>query len=412
MSRFYTVLVGDTFSNVSRKIYGTEENEGFLIQVNPGATEPLTPGTQLITPVDPNAPTDLIQTADATDEDTVSILIDGKLFSSWHRMRMTRRLDGMSTAELTAPFEPDSAEAREVFRPFTYKTIVIYIGDEPQFTGTIVAVDPITELKQRTVTLMAYSLPGVLEDCTASVSSYPIEFNNQDLRAIATTLARPFGIGVVFLSQPGAVFEQVQLGAGRKVLDFLADLGRQRGLIANDSSAGELRFWNSTDTIQTEAQFVEGASPLVSITPQFNGQNYFSHITGIEPVRLGPTSGGKFTVKNSRLLAPFRPHVFEVTDAQDGELKTAVEAKAARMFGNMVAYSAQLSTWRDPEGFLFLPNSKVGVDAPGAMIYGAFDFITRAVTFEATAKTRTASLELVLPGSFDSKIPERLPWDE
>ena len=81
------------------------------------------------------------------------------------------------------------------------------------------------------------------------------------------------------------------------------------------------------------------------------------------------------------------------------------------MFGNMAGFAATVATWRDPNGDLWAPNTTVTLVAPGAMVYTEFEFIIRAVQFSRDSRETTATLELVLPGSFSGEIPETLPWD-
>ena len=82
------------------------------------------------------------------------------------------------------------------------------------------------------------------------------------------------------------------------------------------------------------------------------------------------------------------------------------------MFGAMASYSVALSTWRDPAGNLWAPNTTLKLQAPGAMIYNSYEFIVRSVEFSKDSTSETARLNLVLPGAFSGQIPEALPWDE
>ena len=76
-----------------------------------------------------------------------------------------------------------------------------------------------------------------------------------------------------------------------------------------------------------------------------------------------------------------------------------------------MAYTCRVSTWRDPAGNLWAPNTTVTLTAPDAMIYDKYEFIIRSVTFETDRATETATLNLVLTGSFSGEIPDSLPWD-
>lgn len=413
MSFTYKVITGDTFESIARKQYGTEVEADRIARANPGVSEPLTPGIAIAIPILPSAPQDLQQQAAAESDDEVALLIDGDRFRFFSRIRITRAIDSISTIEFSAPFESDSPELRETFRPFSYKPMTVTVGGDPLFTGIMVGVSPILENDRKTVGVSGYSLPGVLDDCTPPASFLQLErleFNNQGLTQIAESIAAPFGLSVEFLADQGAVFERVAAKPEKKVLSFLIELAKQRNLVTSDTELGALVFQQSVAAGSPVARLQQGASPILSVAPFFSPQEYYSHITGLGLVTVG-TDGSQFTVKNERLEGVIRPVTFKTPDTTDADVKAAVEAKVGRMFGNMAAYSVQVDTWRTPSGELWAPNTTVTLLAPGAMVYTEYEFVIRSVEFNREPRATTAILNLVIPGAFSGQIPETLPWD-
>lgn len=410
MSTTYKVLAGDTFEIISRNVYGTELQADNISRANPGVIEPLTDGTTLVIPVDTTAPKDVISHAVSSDENEVAILIGGKRFRFWSEVRITRAMDAMDTVDFMAPFDADKPEFKDTFRPFSYKSVDITVGGNPLFTGTMIVVNPVIGPTRKELSVSGYSLPGVLNDCTPPASAFPLEFDNQDLKQIADSLAKPFGIGVEFLADQGAVFERVACEPGRKVLDFLIDLAKQRNLIISSSARGKLIFLQAIESGSPVTILRQGESPLLSVTPFFSPQDYYSHITGLQQVIIG-SEGSQFTVKNSLLKGVIRPITFKAPDTSDSNVKDAVAAKAGRMFGNMASYSVKVATWRDPRGNLWEPNTIIKLQSKDAMIYSEYEFIIRLVEFTRGRDTEIAVLNLVIPGSFNGKVPEELPWD-
>lgn len=410
MSTTFSASAGDTFESVARIVYGTEQEARRIRDANPGAIEPFTADIVLTVPDLPGAPSNLTANAPADTLEETAVLIEGNRFRFWENIRITRAIDAMDTLELSAPFDSEAPGFRSTFRPFSYKRAEVTVGGDALFTGTMVGVVPVIDPSRKVISTSSYSLPGVLNDCTAPASAFPLEFNNQNLREIAATLAGHFGLSVVFQGEPGAVFERVALKPGKKVLGFLADLAKQRNLIVSSTPKGELLFLQSTTAGQPVARLRQGESPLVSVIPFFSPQEYYSHVTGLEPVLVG-LQGSQFTVKNPRLQGVVRPITFEASDAVTADVKAAVEAKAGRMFGNAASYSATVSTWRDANGNLWAPDSTVTLQASDAMVYSDYAFIVRSVEFIRERASETAVLNLVIPGSFSGQIPEALPWD-
>lgn len=410
MSTTYRVRTDDTFESISRKSYGTEVEAGRIARANPGVSEPLTSGWLLIIPASPEAPKDVPQIAPTSSGDEVAILIGGKRFRFWDSARITRAMDSMDIVEFGAPFDAAAPGFRETFRPFTFKSVDVTVGGIPLVTGTMVLPLPAIGPKQKKIQVSCYSQPGVLGDCTPPASSFPLEFNGLGLQEIATALADPFGIAVEFRADSGAVFEQVAIEPGQKILDFLTGLAKQRNLIVSSTEGGKLLFWQSVEVGNPVARLVQGSSPVLSVTPNFNPQEYYSHITGIDAVIVG-LDGSQFTVKNPRLEGVTRPFTFNVPDTIDSDIKAAVDAKAGRMFANAASYSIPVDTWRDHSGELWTPNTSLTLLAPDAMVYSEYEFIIRSVVFERARAKETAVLNIVIPGAFNGKIPEVLPWD-
>lgn len=321
-------------------------------------------------------------------------------------------IDKVASVELEAPFEYNDSKFRAAFKPFSYQSISIDINDKTEFTGTIVPIVPQVSDTESKVTIGSYSLPGVLGDCTPPISALPLSFKKQNLHEIAETLAKPFGIKVKAEADPGAVFDKVKISPDKEIMKTLSELAKTRAQVISNTSDGRLLFWQAVDKGRTVALLEQGQSPLKSVKPVFNYTNYYSELTGIQPVRVRAKNTVNYTVENSLLSDVVRPHVFKVPNSKNADLQSSVEFKAGRMFADMVLFSAEVATWRDSAGELWEPNTLVRVIAPSAMIYDFYDFVIKGVTLVKQADSETAILELMLPGSFTNKIPKVLPWDE
>lgn len=363
----------------------------------------------------------------------VTLIIDDVAFTYWSEIEIALRLDAIDTVSFGAPFDAEHEEFREVFRPFSFLPIALQVSDQTLFTGTLIDSDPKTDEDSTTVQVSAYAAPGVLEDCTPHPDSYPLEFNNLGLRAIATRLAAPFGIKVRFEAPEGAKFKRAACDPDKKIHDFLSDLAKQRGLVMGNTASGELLFRRSIYGGSPVARFVEGVPPLTRVAPKFQPRSYYSQLTGLSPIH-GPRTGGKWTCPNPRIAEShtrkgrlrrrelvglagvpspvMRPLTTKLDDTEIGDVPHAVRAKLGRMFGNMVSWSIEnLPTWRDPKGHLWRPNTTVMLTAPSAMIFTESELLIREVSLKQTASSTTATLQVMLPGAFSGEVPQRFPWD-
>lgn len=360
----------------------------------------------------------------------VQVLIQTQRFIFWDSVKITRSIDSIDAIDLSAPFDHTAPGFKDNFRPFAYLPIVVSVDGAPLFTGTMVNVDPVVEESRKAIAVSGYATCGVLQDCTAPVESMPLEYNNLTLKEIAEALAKPFNVGVEFQGEPGPAFERVACDLDKKVFEFLTDLAKQRGFIISSNTSGGLLFLKSTNSTPV-AKLDQGLAPVISVTPAFNPQDFYTDLTGLAPVEVGKTAAKK-TVKTKKdapkVKAPkpakkysqfsvsetfevFRPLSFKVDDIDGADLETATKAKQARMLGNMATYDVVVATWRDANGALWSPNTTLTLRYPDAMIYDFYNFTIKSITFEKDADSETATLTLALPGSFSSEVPEVFPWE-
>lgn len=342
----------------------------------------------------------------------VSVIIDQQRYGFWSDVEVRLPIDSFSTVSFSAPFEPVRAEFRATFRPFTFKPLEVRIGDSVLFNGTMVGVHPNFTANERKVDVTGYALPGVLDDCSAPGKSVPLEFKKVKLRVIAQTLARPFGLSVQFNADDGAPFDKVALEESKKIFEFLTELAQQRNLVLTNTTDGVLLCWKSVEPGNPVASLVEGVPPVTSVSASFSPQEYFSEITGFASAKRG-RKGSKYTQKNPHLPGVLRPMSFRLDDTEKGDAPEETRAKLGRMFATVCEVTVEdLPTWRDPSGELWAPNTTIMLEAPSAMVYRPYEFLVRAVTFKQSAEKETATLELVLPGSFSGTIPATLPWQD
>lgn len=405
---------GDTFDTLARRAYGDDRHADMLRTANPGVAEPLAAGVRLTAPRTPLAPT----RGRASGPSELALVINGKPYTRWTGVTVTRALDTLATASLTTPHNPGDPLFREAFRPMSYADTGVTLGGAPLFTGTMLTPTPSVTAEGRVVSSAScYAAPGVLADCTPPSSmSDRLEWGAKkgvSLRVIAEALAAPFGVKVTFGVDPGSLFEDVSLDPDGKVLPFLVKLAQQNGLLVTDTPEGGLLFDKPSAVGRPVAHLVEGTPPVLGVSPVFSPQEYFSVITGLGPVTKAEPGGSKTTVKNPHLAGVFRPFTFQLDDTRNADAQTAVRGKMGRMFAGAVEYPVEVSGLRDPQGALWTPNTTVTLDAPGAMVYGPYEFLIRAVSLSHTDDGGDrSSLQLVLPGVFNGEIPERLPWDE
>lgn len=402
--RTYTTQSGDTFEVVSRVAYGTPADAKRIRDANPGIAEPLPVGVELLIP----AKVQDLQPVITQGLEDISLRVNGRSLLGWETINFTRSMDKISTLGLTAPMEVDNRVFRENFAPFSYAPVLLDLGRDRAFSGTMIKVNPSVSPQEALVNVGCYGQAGVLNDCTMPASAFPLEFNGLTLREIAENVSAPFGIGVNFIDSPGDSFERVALKPEDKIAPWLAQLTKQRELLMRDNANGNLVFHNGKAG-DVQAILEEGFSPLHKVTPAFNEQNYYSSITGIEPYFYGRKSP-QYTEKNNFLSGVIRPFTFKAEDSETGTIQVSTRSKIGRMFANAIAYNVEVTTWRNEKGELWIPGETIMLRAPKAMIYNRYEFMVRSVKFIRLPEVEKAVLKVILPNVFTNEVPEVLPW--
>jgi prophage tail gpP-like protein len=371
------------------------------------------------------------------DPGEVYIEIDGNAWDYWTEVTLEESADSISKVSFSGPFEPERDLFRQTFKPFSYSEVTLSLGGTVRFVGTMMRVNPQLSADERTIGVEAYARCGVLNDVTPLETQLPTEFLNQSLEQIAKQLCEPLGINVVFGApsatvidldagtsfsdpeqldriNPGTPFEKVQLKPGAKVLQFLIELAKQRALIVRSTPDGDLLFTRANEQTGDVVATLTDSRPVISITPRFRVQDYYSSLTGISKTKGGKL-GSRFSVQNPRLEDNFdvqRPFVYELNDTDPADTQAAVEARLGRMFADAISYNVEVATTTDQSGRYWEPDRYVTLEAPGVMVYKKSPFLIRSTQLRFTPSESTASLSLVLPGTLSGKAPEEFPWEE
>jgi prophage tail gpP-like protein len=425
MSKVHNVVSGDTLGAISIRYLGTFNKWKKIVDSNPQLSErrkasdgsPLIyPGDKLVIPEDKTEKVVSPQTAKtitvANGAQDVSLIIDGKKFTGFTGYEINLNYDSFDTFSFSAPYDIAQKELKAAILPFAFKNCEVYYLGELLFKGTLLTPDPELQSEATEITLQGYPLCAILNDCTVPPTKYPADYLNVTIQDIADPIAETYGIKVMYPDGPGESFPDVSYEPTETVLGFLLKLAQQRKLLFSNDENGRLVFFKAKKE-SVFMSFKEGNSPLVSITPQFNAQDFFSHITGHTKTDSEQDSLS-FTWENSYLIGKgiIRHKTIMIDDAiTSSDLENAVKAYAGRMYADCVSYSLHCDTHVNEKGKVFKKGMTVCIQAPGAMITRQTNFIARNIKLLRTAEARTSELSLVLPGSFTEELPEALPWD-
>jgi prophage tail gpP-like protein len=426
MSRTHSVRQGDTLGAIAIRYLGNSGKWAKITAANPQLSNRkkaadgspyIYPGDTLVIPEDqtesrPAAAQTKTPVVLSGKEQDVSIVIGGEKFTGFTAYNLTLSYDAFDTFSFSAPYDPEVKALRDIIKPFTFNSCEVYYNDVLMFKGTLLTPDPELTDQSSEITLQGYPLCGVLNDCMVPPTKYPLQCMGITMKGIADAACEPYSIPVIFEGEAGPEFTEVSIEPTDKILDFLSRLSKQRNLLFTNNEKGQLVFFNPKPA-KAFVSFVEGKSPLISIKSKFSAQDFFSHITG-----FGKTDAEypslSYTFENKYLIHKgiIRHHSLTIEDSETiGDLENAVKAHAGRMFADCVNFELLCENHVNEQNKIFQKGMTVCVLSPSAMIMRETDFIARSVTLSRTTEGKTATLTLVLPGSYTGEIPEALPWE-
>lgn len=171
-------------------------------------------------------------------EDELILFVGGKIYQGWEDVKVTRQVNVLASTfdvQLTDRW----AEGQETWDIKPGQAVHIHLGKSSILTGYVDDVKASISAQDRSITISGRSKTGDLVDCSVEG---PAEYDGLTLKEIAVKVCEPFGVKVVFLTDPGAAFGKITLQNGETALALLERLSRQRKVLLYPSYEGSLIF--------------------------------------------------------------------------------------------------------------------------------------------------------------------------
>ena len=408
----------DSVEDISRRNYGSSLYAQSIIEANPNVDfNRLQDGQVVVLPS--SSRIDTTHSLDVNDDDVV-IHINNRTYVVWDNFSLKTNFGTLADMfSFRVPFFPDDAEQRETFRPFSYKTVIIYFGQTKMFTGTMINIEPTLDSSNE-VLVSGYGRCGILGDVTFSPKQYPIEYNEASLLTITENALRPFGLSVSFTEaakssvsavNTSSAFSRVIAEPTANIASFLNKLASKQGVVLHSDRDGNV-LYDKASKGKAVFEIIEGTPPLLKATASYNGQKRYSHLTALSQEWHGSVHD-KLTVTDKEAIKRgiFRPYTILPKDVDDGQLNTILSSQMGRNLSDAAPMSITVSTWHKPDGNVFVKNESMFLIAPSIMIYRKTELFISGVSYERSSNSNIAVLSLSLPESFGGKEQIR-PWEE
>lgn len=406
----YMVVSGDTLSSISKRAYGDSKYSSRIRKANQSNLKSDDPdiifvGEVLNIPViaENEVLRQVMSTISGKASDDLTVIIDG-LEIKMQSTRILKTIDTISDGwSAVLPWIPgENLMIDEKLKPFGYTPASVYIGNELLINGLLYTSDVILNIDGSVRNLQGWSFTIDLVDSTLK-SSY--EKNNMTLQQIAEEIVRPFGIEVIFNSDPGGKFDRVTANESETVARFLVRLARQRSLLITSTPEGNLLFTKTTSNKNPVDVIEEGGTIVNNFNIKFDGRRRFNSYAAIGQSPLGNKKGiaKDDKVPRSRFLT------FRANETISGDIEKAAKWKRNGAVTESLIIPIPVIGWFDSNGNLWRENTIVTVKSKSMYIPDGHDFLIRAVEYIETGDRQTAILNLVPPEVYtEDEIIE--PW--
>lgn len=299
---------------------------------------------------------------------TVTLRADGRLFTGWTSVSVTRSIESVAGYfELGVNVPPGT----DLSGLAPGKAFTLEIDGQIVCTGYIDS-----RRRQMTADSMKIIIAGRdktadLIDCAAVYSGG--QWKNRTLEQIARDLCAPYGVTVRWeLSdkESSAAFPGFTLDHSETVYEALVRASRARGVLMTSNAAGELVFSRAASTATDELILGEN---LLTLDFEEDFRDRFSEYTVKGYARANGAEGDDIDAKSivSRKgtatdsdVTRYRPMIIiadsKIT-AKDAQARALREQR--RRLAKSITFEAEIDGWTRKDGQLWMPNLLVTIDA-------------------------------------------------
>ncbi len=340
----------------------------------------------------------------------VKITINAQQIEHFTGFSFTRSIDHVGDSfTFKCPFFPNTLAYRTLFKPFTYQIVRIFIANKLQFTGRIEKVTPQLEESKTVIEVEGRSLTGVLNDVNFEKAVFPIQFTGAKLDEIAAKVLTPFDFKPVFLTDPGALFEEAGPESPNEfIFDFLYNLTRQRRILMSQTVEGNLLFRKAVTAAPPVAKLNEGQQGLLISKGVYDSTKRFSSfdLFGQEP----GLNDNYARVTDPTITTTYRPKSAIANDTNAGNILESAQWLASTSIAEAIDIPISIEGWFKQGGALWVENEIIQLKAPSIMIYNPFTFLIKSVRFYQNATQDMTALNVTLPGAYSCEAPKAYPW--
>lgn len=342
-----------------------------------GSIGPITPGRRdLVTP------------------NRVSVVIGGEIYDDWQAVKIVRSLE-----QFPSSFQLQAAEAarERVLMIDPMSPCEVFVSGVKAITGYIDRVDPELTINGRHVGISGRGKGGDLVDCALVLPGETQQLSAVSFRAMAETLALPYGITVTAPDGDGPSIPVFNTSLGDTPWTYIDEAARFAAMLVTDDAQGNLVIQQAGKRKHVTG-FAEGVnveSARVSFDASLRFSNYlpvFSAVNNLAGTGIANTIIANVvdpTMQNDPNKR-FRPRYIVAEAWVNNEPLAVLRARweALRRYGRSQQVTLTCDSWTDRDGVLWTPNQRAYLHLPSLRLSNREWIIVDVVFSLSTAGSR------------------------
>lgn len=326
----------------------------------------------------------------------IRLRLNGKWYEHFNNIDITLSLNTVASTFKFSGFN-------KWFDILKYDDCEVYFDNERIISGTILNPAFKYQKKPTLLALSGYSKTGILEDSNYPISLYPTQFDGLNLMEITQKITNYFRLKLKVyenaLKEVSIPFEKVSIDTNDTIKSFLSRLADQRGLILAHDNYGRLLLYKVE--AKTKPQISLNISDALSVDFTPNAQGFHSEITVLKQSTLSNNNGEQTTVKSPWIYGINRPSTKTLSDGDQLEdWANKLMCSEARNFALKLTYEGHINV---RSGFYITFEATQILTKPTK-------FIIETVQFLATKKSKTTTMNIVLPCVYTGILPSKSPF--
>lgn len=390
----YTVVEGDSLSNISARVYGDyslwpriySANQTTLKSSDPNL---IYPGEVLNIPVLPDIEALKGQNIVGKNKDDLTIVVDGYDIK-YESARALITLDTIGDAcNAVVTWRPGAnKEIDKRLKPYSYAPVTVWIGSKKIITGYLYNTEPEMTDNGLIKNLEIFSKTIDLVDSTIKP---PYERNNVRLDQIAKEYIEPLGMQALFDFKDDYVFDRVTASATDTYASHLLKLCHQRSVLMTSTPNGDVLFTKANPGAPI-GTLSEGTPMPTEWKTKYEGRNRFNAIKVNSKTPLGENV--TYTSKDNAVPRT-RFKTINANESQGGNIRKVAEWERSKQLAKALTMPFPVTGWYAPNGEIFNVNKAITIISPTLDIPKGATLLINKVEFISSTSERNAVLSLV-----------------